>query len=267
VLAVARAAVPSIEQRDLLEAMAAQLATFVQKDRAMQSVREAQVAARSQKLQKALFDSVSHELKTPLAAVSGLLDQAKPDTGEIRQAVQRLTRTVNHLLDATRLESGLLRPSLEWVESVELAREAVDAAVLGGHEVRVTHDNDVPALRVDGGLIAQAVAMLVSNAATHSPRGAPVELHVAQDAGGVIFSVLDRGPGLPAGEEEKIFDKFHRGRGAAPGGLGLGLSIARQLADLHSGTITARNRPGGGALFALRLPAGERMRLPEEQLA
>jgi two-component system sensor histidine kinase KdpD len=92
-------------------------------------------------------------------------------------------------------------------------------------------------------------------------------MHVAHDGGGVIFSVLDRGPGLPAGEEEKIFEKFHRGRGAAPGGLGLGLSIARQLAELHGGAIVAQNRPGGGALFALRLPAGERMQLPEEQLA
>lgn len=267
VLAVKPSTIPTVEQRDLLDAVASQLASFVQRDRAIRSVRDAQLAVQSERLQKALFDSVSHELKTPLSAVSGLLDLPEPDCGEIRLAVRRLTRTVDHLLDATRLESGMLQPNLEWCAPVELARDAVSLAASAAAEVRVTSDSNLREVRVDAGLISQAISMLLMNAAMHSPIDAPIELHVADDGGGIIFSVLDRGPGIPAGEEDKIFAKFYRGRGAAPGGLGLGLFIARQLAELHGGTLRAQNRSGGGALFAMRLPINEVMRLPEEHFA
>jgi two-component system sensor histidine kinase KdpD len=230
-------------------------------------VRAAQLAAQSQKLQKALFDSVSHELKTPLATISGALEQPQPDQTEIRHAVRRLTRTVDHLLDATRLESGLLKPSSEWCDPGELAREAIALADPGGHQVAIHVSPGVPVVCVDAGLLEQAISTLVHNAACYSPPGQPIELHVSPDRDAILISVLDRGAGLMAGEEETIFEKFHRGRNAAPGGLGLGLAIARQLVELHGGTLTAHNRAGGGAVFTIRLPLGEPMRLPEEKTA
>ncbi len=130
VLAVRLPAPPSHEQRELLDAFAAQLALYLHKERALQESREAQVATQSQKLQKTLFDLVSHELKTPLAAMSATLQQAQPDCSELQEAARRLTRTVDALLDATRLESGLLQPVREWCEPGELLREAVRQAAL-----------------------------------------------------------------------------------------------------------------------------------------
>src|ERR1700757_2530000 len=125
VLSVRLSTSPTLEQRELLDAFAAQLALFLNKERALEESRAAQVSQQSQKLQKALFDSVSHELKTPLAAMSVALQQLDPNPAELQHAVARLTRTVDHLLDATRLESGLLQPVREWCDPAEIVRESV----------------------------------------------------------------------------------------------------------------------------------------------
>jgi two-component system sensor histidine kinase KdpD len=267
VLALKLAGALTMDQRELLEAFAAQLAVFVEKERALQATREAQVAAQSEKLQKTLFDSVSHELKTPLAAMSAALEQPQPDRAELRQAVRRLTSTVNHLLDATRLESGLLQPACEWCEPGELLHEAVQLAAIENREVRLTSPSGLPAIFIDPGLIKQALITLIQNAATYSPPGAAIEVSAARDESFLVISVADRGSGLPPGAEEKIFGKFYRGPGALPGGLGLGLSIARRLVEAHGGKLIARNRAGGGARFSIRLPLSKQMQLPGEATA
>src|ERR1700704_270418 len=175
VLTVRLANLPTIEQRELLDAFAAQLALFVNKERALEESRAAQVARQSQQLQKTLFDSVSHELKTPLAAMSGALQQQQSDRAELQQAVRRLTRTVDHLLDATRLESGLLQPVLEWCDPAELVREAVASSGLNDSAVRINIDNGLPAISVDARLIQQALNALLSNAAAHAKSEEPIE--------------------------------------------------------------------------------------------
>jgi two-component system, OmpR family, sensor histidine kinase KdpD len=256
---------PTLEQRELLDAFAAQLALFVNKERALEESRAAQVARQSQKLQKALFDSVSHELKTPLAAMSGALQQQQSDRAELQQAVRRLTRTVDHLLDATRLESGLLQPVREWCEPGDLLREAVAAAGLNDNDVRINVAKNLPTIFVDSRLIQQALGALLSNAVGHG--NLPIDLSAARDDSMLVISVADHGPGLAPGEEHKVFEKFYRGPRTRPGGLGLGLSIARQLIEAHSGEIVVRNREGGGARFSIRLPLGEPMRLPSEATA
>ena len=268
VLTVRLASPPTIEQRELLDAFAAQLAVFVNKERALQESREAQVTRRSQNLQKTLFDSVSHELKTPLAAMTVALQQPQPDRAELQEAVRRLTRTVDHLLDATRLESGLLQPVREWCDPGELLREAVALAGLKENAVKIRIAKELPTVFVDAHLIEQALAALLSNAAAHGVSNQPIEASAARDDSTLIFSVADYGPGLAAGEENKVFEKFYRGPGTPTGGLGLGLSIARQLVEAHAGELVAQNREeGGGARFSIRLPAGEAMKLPSEATA
>jgi two-component system sensor histidine kinase KdpD len=266
VLTVRLANLPTLEQRELLDAFAAQLALFVNKERALEESREAQIARQSQKLQKTLFDSVSHELKTPLAAMTVALQQPRPDCAELQQAVRRLTRSVDHLLDTTRLESGLLQPVREWCDPGDLLREAVAHAGLK-QTVRISVAENLPTIFVDADLIQQALGILLSNAAVHAKSDEPIEVNAARDDSMLILSVADRGPGLAPGEENKVFEKFYRGPSTRPGGLGLGLSIARQLVETHGGEIVAQNREDGGSRFSIRIPIGEPMRLPSEATA
>ena len=254
----------TLEQRELLDAFVVQLALFMNKERALERSRAAQLAQQSQKLQKTLFDSVSHELKTPLAAMSATLQQPHPDCAELRQAVRRLTRTVDHLLDATRLESGLLQPVREWCDPGDLLREAVALAQLKDACVKLNIAPKLPTIFVDAHLVEQALAALLSNAAAYGKSEETIEASAMRNDDALVFSVTDRGPGLAPGEAEKVFEKFYRGPGTPAGGLGLGLSIARQLIELHGGCILAQNREGGGSRFSIRLPVGEPMQLPIE---
>jgi two-component system sensor histidine kinase KdpD len=262
VLSVQLKTLPTLEQRELLDAFAAQLAVFVNKERALQESREAQVARESQKLQKVLFDSVSHELKTPLAAMTAALQQPRPNSAELQQAARRLTHTVNNLLDATRLESGLLQPVREWCDPGELVHEAVAASGLKEGDVQINIARNLPAVSVDSGLIQQALNALLSNAMSYGKSDRPIEVSATRDDSTLVISVADRGAGLEPGEETKVFQKFYRGPRTRPGGIGLGLSIARQLVEANGGQIIAQNRQGGGAVFSIRLPISEAMRLP-----
>lgn len=267
ILAVHLPAPLSLEQRELLDGFAAQLALYLHKERALEESHEAQLAARSQRLQKALFDCVSHELKTPLAAISASLQQPDLDRAELRQATRRLTKTVENLLDATRLESGLLRPVREWCDPGDLLREAIRQARLEDRLVHIMPGENLPPISVDARLIEQALSALLGNAAIYSAPGQSIDASVVLDEGAIVFAVADRGPGLEPGEETRVFEKFYRGAGSRAGGLGLGLSIARQLVEVHGGTIAAQNRSDGGARFSIRLPLGEPMQLPPESAA
>jgi two-component system sensor histidine kinase KdpD len=166
------------------------------------------------------------------------------------------------------LETGLLQPVREWCEPGELVREAVALAGLKKESVKVTIAKNLPAIFVDAHLFEQALGALLSNAAAHGTSDQPIEVSVARDDSMLIFSVADHGPGLAPGEENKVFEKFYRGPGTPAGGLGLGLSIARQLVEAHAGKIVAQNREQiRGARFSIRLPIGEPMRLPNEATA
>src|SRR6266536_4531792 len=117
-------------------------------------------------------------------------------------------------------------------------------------------------ISVDARLIQQALSALLSNAVVHGNSDQPVDISVARDHSTLVVSVADRGPGIAPGDENKVFQKFYRGPRTRPGGIGLGLSIARQLAEANGGQIVAQNRHGGGAAFSIRLPISEAMRLP-----
>ena len=230
---------------------------------------QVQVAEESERLRKTLLDCVSHELKTPLAAIGAAsqeLVRAAPNVqntqtlqqlaGEIHDGSRRLNRVVNNLLDMNRLESGVIRPKQEWCDVRELLQSAVEIEreSLGGREVRLDVPEAIPLALLDHTLIEQAVAKLLANAASHAPSKSPIEVDAQYQNERLIVSVSDRGPGLPADSTEQLFEKFYRGDDRKTGGLGLGLSIARGFVEAHGGQLTAENRDGGGARFTISLP-------------
>lgn len=229
---------------------------------------QVQLAQESERLRKTLLDCVSHELKTPLAAVGAasqellrLPPNADPEmlrqlVGEIHHGSRRLNRVVNNLLDMNRLESGVVRPGREWCDVRELLQSAVESEreSISDREVRLQVPENIPLALLDHTLIEQAVAKLVANAGSHTPARLPVEIDAECKNGQLRISVSDRGPGLGAESVERVFEKFYREDGGKTGGLGLGLSIARGFVEAHGGNLTAENRDGGGARFTITLP-------------
>ena len=224
---------------------------------------QAEVAAASERLRHTLLDSVSHELKTPLAALQaatdGLARHPEHTTRilpELNASLRRMRRTVGNLLDMTRIESGAIRPVIDWCDVSELCEAARDltADVMGGRPFDCEFPADLPSIALDQALIEQALANLLLNAAVHTPPECPVTLRAHLEDSILTLSVLDRGPGLPPGPTEALFQKFSRGQHAPCGGSGLGLSIARGFARALGGEAFARPREGGGAEFSLVLP-------------
>lgn len=230
---------------------------------------QVQLAKNSERLRKTLLDCVSHELKTPLAAIGAAsqellrlasgpqnAEMLRQLAGEIHDGSQRLHRVVNNLLDMNRLESGVIQPNREWCDVRELLRSAIEIEreSIEGREIRLDVPENIPLVLVDHTLIEQAVAKLLANAGTHTPSRLPIEIDADYKEGALAISVSDRGAGFPAESVERVFEKFYRGDGRKAGGLGLGLSIARGFVEAHGGKLTAENRDGGGARFTINLP-------------
>ena len=230
---------------------------------------QVQLAQESERLRKTLLDCVSHELKTPLAAIGAAsqeLSRLAPNiqdpqmlkdlASEIRDGSRRLNRVVDNLLDMNRLESGVIRPKREWCDVRELLESAVDIEreSIHGRDIRLDVPEEIPLALVDHTLIEQAVAKLLANAGSHTPARLPIEIDAEYTNDLLFISVSDRGPGIPIEATDRLFEKFYRGDNRKTGGLGLGLSIARGLIEAHGGRLTAENRDGGGARFTIRLP-------------
>lgn len=256
----------TLAQRDLAENFAAQLALVVESEQFRAAGEREKLLAESEKLHRALLDGVSHELKTPLAVLTGAIENlATADaatraglTAEIRTATRRLTRLVDNLLDQTRLESGALKPRLDWCDAHDLVNAAVDGVrdSLAGHPFETDVPADLPLFRADAALMEQVIANLLLNAALHTPAATPIFLTAgiegARDR--VFLTVADRGPGFPLEMRERLFQKFQRGDAARAGGLGLGLSIVRGFVTAQGGEIAVGENPGGGAVFTVYLP-------------
>lgn len=265
-IAVARPATLTLAQRDLLEAFARQLALNVEREHLREASEREKLLAESEKLHRVLLDSVSHELRTPLAVITGSLENLPDAPGELRRelvdearaASRRLNRLVGNLLDQTRLESGALRPRLDWCDARDLVNAALDGVrdELAGHPLEVVVPPDLPPVRADFALMEQALANLLLNAARHTPAGTPVFLAAGLERDGrrAFFTVADRGPGFPAEMRERLFKKFERGDAARAGGLGLGLSLVRGFVTAQGGEIVMGGNPGGGAVFTIYLP-------------
>ncbi|WP_218938694.1 sensor histidine kinase [Oleiharenicola lentus] len=265
-VAVPREASLTLAQRDLLEAFARQLALSVEREHLRDASEREKLLAESEKLHRVLLDSVSHELRTPLAVIGSALENiqdAPPElraelVREARSAAGRLNRLVGNLLDQTRLESGALRPRLDWCDARDLVNAAVDGVrdSLAVHPLEIVVPEDLPPLRMDFALTEQALANLLLNAARHTPDGTPVFLTAGLERDGrrVFFTVADRGPGFPLAMRERLFKKFERGDAARAGGLGLGLSLVRGFVTAQGGEVMVGENPGGGAVFTIYLP-------------
>jgi two-component system sensor histidine kinase KdpD len=255
------------DQLRFLETMANQVALAVERGRLAEQAEHTRVQVESERLKNVLLSSVSHDFRTPLAVITGaatslleradLTDRTRHElVATIVDEVQRLSRQVGGLLDMTRLESGAVEVRKEWHSLEEVVGGALERLRpgLAGREVHVDL-SAVPFAPLDDVLIGQVVFNLVENALKYTPAGSPIEIRATRDAGGATVEVADRGPGLPAGEEQRVFDKFYRAvQTGSPRGLGLGLAICRGLVEAHGGRIEAANRPGGGVAFRFWLP-------------
>ncbi len=254
-------------QRDLMEGFAVQLALLLEREQLRAAGEREKFFAESDRLHRTLLDSVSHELKTPLAVLRSAGDKLDTEdarkrtalTGEIRTATNRLDHLVANLLNQTRLESGGVRPQLDWCDVrdfINAARRAVGDAMTG-RVLKTEIPDDLPLCMADAPLMEQVIANLLLNAVLHTPAGSPIQVSAGVDhaagAGRIFIRISDRGAGIPAELRENLFQKFNRGRTARAGGLGLGLSIVRGFMLAQGGEVTAGDNPGGGASFTVYL--------------
>ncbi len=223
------------------------------------------------KLRSSLLSAVSHDLRTPLAAIAGAassldaninkesIDPASHDLLEtIVDESQRLARLVENLLHMTRLSSGKVQINRQWQPVEEVVGSALHRLdhVLTDREVKVQIEGDLPLVHGDDILLETILVNLIDNALKYSPNHSPIEIQSERVSGGIAIQVADRGCGILPGDEEKIFEKFNRGSGPNTDrrGTGLGLAICDAIVRAHKGTITASHRPGGGTIVRFTIP-------------
>ncbi|MBK9713531.1 MAG: sensor histidine kinase KdpD [Kouleothrix sp.] len=256
------------EQLHLLETFASQAALALERAFLADQAQRAQVQAEAERLRSSLLSSVSHDLRTPLTAITGaastLLDgQAAIGDGVRTELVQgiydeaaRLNRLVGNLLDMTRLESGAVQVRKEWQPLEEVVGAALNRQehALRERPLEVQLPPDLPLAPLDGALIEQVLVNLLDNAAKYTPPGSPILLSARAAPQELTVTIADRGPGIPSGDERRIFEKFYRAAPAGTHGSGLGLAICAAIVQAHGGRIWAESRPGGGAIFSFTLP-------------
>jgi two-component system sensor histidine kinase KdpD len=262
----------SIQQRRRIDTFAARMALALERAMLAEQTERARRDVEAEQLRSTLLSSVSHDLRTPLAVITGsastllqapeAMDAATRQelTKNILDEAERLNRLIRNLLDMTRLESGAVKVQKE----PQSCEEVVGAALhrlesrMAGRDVRVDIPADLPLVPFDPVLIEQVMINLLENALKYSD-GA-IEIRASKGHTEVLIEVSDRGPGIPEGQESRIFEKFQRAAGErGPGGVGLGLTICRAIVAAHGGRIWAKNREGGGATLTFALPIEERV--------
>jgi two-component system, OmpR family, sensor histidine kinase KdpD len=233
-----------------------------------------EIEAETERIRSALLASISHDLRTPLAVITGSAstlaergERLSPEEGaalaqSIFQQARDVSEHVTKILQMTRLENGAIRLERGWDSLAEIAGAVLRRLKprLAGHLMMVDLPGDLPLVRVDASLIEQVLGNLLENAARHTPPRTLIRLKAQNEGSQLVVSVEDFGPGLPEGDLERIFDKFHRG-------AGLGLAICRAIVQLHGGRIWAERLPGVGSAFRFSLPLETPPEMPAEALA
>ena len=262
-----RHALDAPDQLHQLETFANQTALAIERAQLADEAQQNQVRMETERLRNSLLSSVSHDLRTPLATITGaattilengakLNDRTRQGLLEsVREEAERLNRLVQNLLEMTRLESGALQLRKEWHPLEEIIGAALSrlGKELGDRHVETRVPPDLPLVPIDDVLIEQVLVNLLDNAVKYTPGGSPIRIMATATDEAVTVEVADHGPGLPRGEEDRVFEKFYR---ATPGGrgAGLGLAICQGIVRAHGGNIWAQNLPEGGVAFLFTLP-------------
>jgi two-component system sensor histidine kinase KdpD len=259
------------DQRRLLDALADQAALAIERVHLVDDLDQAKRRVETDRLRQALLTSISHDLKTPLAAILGaagtlkgfageLDDQGKAELiGTIIEESERLNRFIANLLDMTRLEAGSIKPNTARHDIGEIVGTALErtSKILTRHAVEVVIAPDLPMLELDPILFEQVLFNLLDNAAKYAPPETTVRLEGWREEDVVKLQILDEGSGIPPEDLDRIFDKFHRAekQDHVRAGTGLGLAISRGFVESMGGSIVAANRPDRpGAVFTITLP-------------
>ncbi len=268
------------EQQRLLETFTLLVASALERLTLTASEEQARLTSERESLRNSLLAALSHDLRTPLTVLFGR-GNSDPRSGqrrfkacsagnEIRQHVLNTTRLVNNLLDMARIQSGGFNLHKEWLTLEEVVGSALRMLEpsLGGQHIQLDLPDPLQLVHVDGPLFERVLINLLENAHKYAGARASIGIRAEADARQLSLEVWDNGPGIPAGQEQTIFDKFARGnKESAIPGVGLGLAICQAIVDVHGGTISASNRPEGGASFRVTLPGEtppELEELPEE---
>jgi two-component system, OmpR family, sensor histidine kinase KdpD len=249
------------------ESSLAQIIGKYERELLRNATKKTYMISESEKLYKTLFNSISHELRIPLATIMGssetLLEQQLPETiqkelySEINIASIRLNRLVENLLNMSRLESGRITPHPDWCDAQDLVNSVSESLKYELEPfIFKTHiPTDLPLIYLDFGLMEQVLHNLILNATQHSPKGSVIDLKIQSSDEYLIIKVVDHGHGFPEAELSSAFDKFYRGKDAKAGGTGLGLSIVKGFVEAHKGVVSASNGEKGGAIFTIKIPA------------
>lgn len=259
----------SPDQRRMLESFANQAAQAVERVNLAEQTRQIKLLQAAEKLQNALLNSISHDLRTPLVSITGALTSLEAQDETIsaesrrnlletaREEAERLNRLVGNLLDMTRLEAGALKVKRDPADVVDVVGTSIGQmeARLTERSLRVDVPGDLPMISVDFVLIVHVLKNLLDNALKYSPENSPLEVRAWSAQGEILISVADEGPGIPPDDLERIFDKFYRvQRSEQVAGTGLGLAICKGIVEAHGGRIWAENRPSGGTILTIALP-------------
>jgi two-component system, OmpR family, sensor histidine kinase KdpD len=274
VIAIQQEIVFTQGEEQFWEAFISQISGKFEREYLRNMAKQAFLLNESDKLYKTLFNSISHELRIPVATIMGasdsLLATRHPENIreelalEIFKASQRLNRLIENLLNMSRLESGRISPRLDWCDIHDLVNKVSEnlREELKPFHLHVVIPEEMPFVKIDFGLMEQVLHNLLYNATQYASGSSNLRVKAFYDNGVLTIQVMDRGPGFPPAEIGLIFNKFYRVEGSKAGGTGLGLSIAKGFTEAHNGTITVENRQNGGALFTIKIPT----EIPDEEL-
>ncbi len=267
VIAVLHETVFTQGEAQFWEAYISQISGKFEREFLREAAKNAYILNESDKLYKTLFNTISHELRIPVATIMGASDSLL-NTGhneevrtelsnEIYKASERLNRLIENLLSMSRLESGRITPRMDWCDVHDLINRITDnlRTELASFNLMVVIPDNMPLVKLDFGLMEQVLHNLVYNACQYAAKNTNLRIKMYYDHGNFVLEVMDRGPGFPKDALPFIFNKFYRVEGSKAGGTGLGLSIVKGFVEAQKGTVAVENRQNGGARFTIKIPS------------